>query len=107
MEQDPILRPSYFQIAGTLFRNKKSHQMILLDFLCNVLEVKLTGFCLTHGLENGGIVLTALGVEDPPDAILPVEAVDIRATATDGEIMRTASLFQQALLQLCSIHAIL
>jgi hypothetical protein len=51
--------------------------MIVADFLCNVIEVKIAGFRLTAALENGIIILAAFGVEDAPDPILLLETTDV------------------------------
>ena len=85
-----------FQIACLLFRDEKSNEMMVADFLRNVIEVKLAGFCLTARLENGSIIFPAFGVEDLPDSLPPIQAVDIRAAGTNGKIMGTEALFEQA-----------
>src|SRR5688500_4113194 len=104
MGRAPSLRQLCFQIAGLLFRNEKSNQVIVTDFLRNVIEVELAGFCLTRALENGTICLAAFCVEDPPDSLLLRKTVDIRAARTDRKVIGAASLVEQALSQFRRIH---
>ena len=77
MTQDSMLHQLRLQMNGALFENKKSHQMIVPNFRCDVMKEKLAGFCLTAALKDGSPFITAFCVKDPPDTIPLLEAINI------------------------------
>lgn len=98
MRGNAVLRQLFLQLNGILFRGKKSHEMIVANSPCNVIEVKPTGFILARAFKNGITRLAAFRIKDPPDSILLLQAENVRTAATDAKIMWAASFCEQAVL---------
>jgi hypothetical protein len=77
-----------------LFRDEKSHQVIVPKLCCDVIKIKLAGFVLTQALENRRVIIATLRVKDAPDPILFLKTENIRPSVTNRKIIRTTTLLE-------------